>query len=266
MVAAAARCFVLISRGARPALFILPIFVAFDLGSWGLGYAFPDPPRTIGELAASVEVPDTIPAGSRIAAPALTDACNAALLRGYGIIPAYVGLPPARVLPRAEEATLRLAGVSWRQIDDAWVRVDAMPRARLVADVRQSADIAREIHRVDISTTALVDERLPLIEGPAGFVTIVDDRPGRIVIDVNAPRRNLLVTTETYHAGWRATDGERSITLTRVYGDHLGAVVEPGVGRIEILFDPASARNGFLLSAAALVLSMVLAAWLSRST
>jgi hypothetical protein len=265
LMGAAARLIVLSSRGARPALWILPLFVAFDLGPWGYDYMWTTPPRTIAELAASVEVPDTVPAGSRISAPLVTDICDAALLRDYSVVPGYAGLPPARVISYFDETALRLSGVSWLRVKDAWAPMDPMPRARLVTDVRVSSDIARDVSTIELSKTALVSEELPAIDGPAGSAAMVEDRPGRMVIEVSAPRRNLLVTTEAYHAGWRAADDEGAIRVVRAYGDYLAAVIEPGTRQIVLTFDPRSTRIGALISAAGLVLTAVLALLLLRS-
>ena len=63
--------------------------------------------------------------------------------------------------------------------------------------------------------------------------------------------------------GWRATtaDGQE----VRAYGDYLGAVVEPGVRQVEMVFEPTSARIGILISAAAAAFAALLALWASRS-
>ena len=240
LVAAATRIVLLTARGARPAFLILPVFVAVDLGLWGYGYMWATPPRTIAELAASVDLPDSAPAGTRIWSASLFGNCDVALLRGASILPGYSGIPPARVIPPSDEAALRLSGVSRVRTADAWTPVDPMPRVRLVADARVSADIAEDVKVIELSETALVSEQLPPMEGPVGSVAVVEDRPGRMVIALDAPRRNLLVTTEAYHTGWRAADGGRAMRVVRAYGDYLAVLIDPGTRQVVSLSIPGA--------------------------
>src|SRR5688500_1089285 len=102
-----------------------------------------------------------------------------------------------------------------------------MPPARLVVDVRPSGDVARDVRAIDIARTALVDRTLPALSGTPGTARISTHRAGRIVVDVDSAARALLVLTETYDAGWLATDGERPLQTARANGDYLSAVVEP---------------------------------------
>jgi hypothetical protein len=264
---AAARLTALSARGARPALWILPLFVAFDLGPWGYGYMWTTPPATIAQVAASVSAPPFIERGARISFPLGAANCdaNAAVLRGYAITSAQAGLPPARVLPPSGEAALRLSGVNWRRVGDVWTRVDALPRARLIGDVRVSVDIARDVSTIDLAKTALVSETLAGVVELAGSVVVAEDRPGRIALDVSATGRNLLVTTEAYHAGWRGVDQDgRTALVLGAYGDYLAAVVERGTGRIVLSFDPDSTRIGIWMSVAGLALTAAFALLLVR--
>ena len=262
LVAAATRIVSLSARGARPALLILPLFVAVDLGLWGYGYMWATPPRTIAGLAASIDLPESAPAGTRIAAQSLFGDCDIALLRGFSILPGYAGLPPARVLSPSDQSTLRLSGVSRVRGADGWTTVEPMARARLVADVRVSSDIAQDVKTITLADSALVSDELPPMEGPPGSAAIVEDRPGYMVIALDAPRRNLLVTTEAYHSGWRAADGERALRVVRAYGDYLAVLVEPGTRQVVLTFEPRSMRLGALVSLAGILLTVALTLWM----
>jgi hypothetical protein len=77
LMLAAARLTALSARGARPALWILPLFVAFDLGPWGYGYMWTTPPATIAQVAASVSAPPFIERGARISFPLGAANCDA---------------------------------------------------------------------------------------------------------------------------------------------------------------------------------------------
>jgi hypothetical protein len=102
----------------------------------------------------------------------------------------------------------RAAGVAWRQTRDRTrERVpDTMPRVRLIAHTEVSKDAARELRTIDMSRVALVSRPLALSGGEPGDARLLADRPGRIVVDVTTAGAALLVTTEAWDTGWRATD------------------------------------------------------------
>ena len=54
------------------------------------------------------------------------------------------------------------------------------------------------------------------------------DNPGDITVEVNAPASQLLVVSESFHDGWRATIDGSPVEVERVNGDFLGAVVPAG--------------------------------------
>jgi hypothetical protein len=144
--------------------------------------------------------------------------------------------------------------------------VNALPRARLVANVRWSSNLVRDLAGIAVEETALLSGQVAAFEGPAGSAIVVTDAPGRLVVDVTAPRRNLLVTTETYHRGWHAADDKgRPLQVVRAYGDYLATVVEPGTRRVVLAFEPASTRIGAWISAAGLLLTLGIGLVLTRT-
>lgn len=86
----------------------------------------------------------------------------------------------------------------------------------------------------------------------SGAARILDERPGRIDVEVSARARQLLVLSESYHEGWKAVDGERELEVSRADGDFLGCVVEPGRQTISFRFQPASFIWGRRMSLAGL--------------
>jgi hypothetical protein len=135
---------------------------------------------------------------------------------------------------------------------------DPLPRARLVSRAVASSNPGRAIHAVDIATTAVVSEPLPLEDGPAGTVSMAQDRPGWIRVGAIAPARQLLVVSESWHEGWRVTVDGEARPLVRVYGDFIGAVVEAGAHEVEVRFRPRSLEWGKRLSALGLGLIVLL--------
>jgi Bacterial membrane protein YfhO len=155
---------------------------------------------------------------------------------------------------------LRLAGVAWRQSPDGWTRVtDPMPRARLVANARQSERIGSEILHIDPARVALLDRPLDDPSGEPGSARILVDRPGRIDVETSAPGRQLLVLTERFHPGWRATADGRELQTLSVYGTYLGCVVNPGTSRIQLVFAPQSLTVGIAVTLGGLVLTVAIA-------
>ncbi|PYQ94720.1 MAG: hypothetical protein DMF96_24955 [Acidobacteria bacterium] len=80
------------------------------------------------------------------------------------------------------------------------------------------------------------------------------------MLETTAARRQLLTLTERFHGGWRAMQDDREREATRVYGDFLGCIVDPGRHLVRFTFAPASFSAGVrtsLASLAALILTLV---------
>src|SRR5262249_38521943 len=92
----------------------------------------------------------------------------------------------------------------------------------------------------------------PLDDAPPGAARIVVDRPGMIVVFTEAPTRQFLVLSESFHHGWRLTvDGKRG-PVYRAYGDFMGCLVPAGRHRVALRVRPASRAVGLWVSAVAL--------------
>jgi hypothetical protein len=112
---------------------------------------------------------------------------------------------------------------------------------------------------IDLATTAVLDEPIAPLAESEGVVEIVDDRPGRISVQVSTSSQQLLVLSERFEEGWRAAGGCIEGPL-RVNGDFMVCVVRSGVHRIEFVFMPSSYLLGRRLALAGggvLVLSFV---------
>ena len=254
------------SRGSRVALTGIVLFVGLDLGVYGLSYLRdPTPVTPSAAFEGQARPPDL---SGRV-----QSYNNYLLFGGLQLTGGYSALNPRPILPELHPARLRLMGARWVQLrtpwgrgpslsaktEDAghllagkviqttdgrgatsdWLRVDnPMPRARLVAHAMVSEAPARDLDAIDIARTALIAEPLDLGSGPPGTVQILDDRPGRIQVVVNAPNPQLLVLTETWHPGWTAQAGGRSIPCQPAYGSLLSCLVPPGQAQIDIRFFP----------------------------
>jgi uncharacterized membrane protein YfhO len=119
---------------------------------------------------------------------------------------------------------------------------------------------------------ALTERRLPGIpaEGgrppsPAGTARLAAYERERVVARTAAPRRSLLVLTDVHYPGWKASVDGSDAKVERV--DYLlrGVVVPPGEHTVELRYEPASWRAGWLISlAGALAIGGLAAAGLRR--
>jgi len=147
---------------------------------------------------------------------------------------------------------VRLVGIRWLFFADGTSRqvTDPLPRARLVGRVTQSDQPADILPTIDPRLVAIVEKDVNLPDSFPGETSIVRDRPGETVIDVNAPAEQLLIFTESWHPGWKAFIGERPVSIQRAYGDFMACRVGPGRQTVTFRYAPRSADLGGLISLA----------------
>ena len=97
-----------------------------------------------------------------------------------------------------------------------------------------------------------------------GAVSVPDYTPGHIVLNVDASRTSLLAVAESYYPGWNATLDGRPIPILRANYLSQGVVVPAGKHVIEMKYEPASFRNGVILSVAGLFGLLGLFVWWRR--
>ena len=115
------------------------------------------------------------------------------------------------------------------------------------------------MHKIDVDTTAVVDRAVDLEPGAAGACKVQKFRPGLIEVEVSAPRRQLLVVSESFDPGWSATAQGSPLPILRAYGDFMGCVVGPNTKNVVFRFTPASYVRGKQVS---LFASLIALAWL----
>jgi hypothetical protein len=148
--------------------------------------------------------------------------------------------------PESLRAALRVAGVAWAYKKRL---ADPLPRARLVVYAHKTEDLERALEVVDLSSTALVSQEIALGGGERGSAEIIRDAPGDVRVRTRAGTRQMLVLSESYHPGWRASSDGEPCPVVRVYGDFMGCVVQPGEHVVHFRFEPRSLVLGMRLSA-----------------
>jgi hypothetical protein len=252
------------ARGSRIALLALPVFGALDLGLWGYTFVWSTPPRSLEQLRTQAAWPEGVISPVSLHLPEANASRNLVMLRGARLFWGFMGLAPATVLPTEDAVVHQLAGVDWIYRNRTWTPVTSpMPRVRVVTEYQHSEKPAEDLHRIDISKTALVSDALPALDRGGRFDTHVSrDDPGYIDIDVVSTGRALLVTTERYHADWSATAGARRLAIVPVYGDFLGVVLDPGTYTVSLRFQSGSTSKGIAASLVGLCLLGCAALWL----
>jgi hypothetical protein len=140
----------------------------------------------------------------------------------------------------------------------------ALPRAFVVDRQRVvgSADAARDTVTAPsfpARSVAVTEKRIPGLAdgpgaGPAGSARVVDYEEDRVSVDSDAARRSLLVLTDSWFPGWKATVDGKDVPIERV--DYLirGVPVPAGAHRVEFSYQPLSWRVGWIVSLVALLL------------
>ena len=223
-------------RRMRWALAALVVVTAVDLAMWGIRFVSLTPAKTIGELTREIPPAPIDPAASYAAAPDIGPySHNLLVMRGYRLTTGYAGLFPATRNPLDDDLALRLSGTRW--FFDADGSRHPAPEAR--GRVRLQDSERREV---------------------TGAARLVVDRPGLLVVDVEAPGRSTLAFTERFHSGWSASTVAGPLPMVRAEEDFLGCVVDGGVHRVTLRFFPRTFVYGWILSAigAALVAGVLI--------
>lgn len=142
---------------------------------------------------------------------------------------------------------------------------NAFPRAWVVHQLVAApshASAFKQLDQVDLHRTAIVETRLPqplVTASSPDSVTFASYDADNISLDVTASSSGLLVLSEMYYPGWRATINGKPSLIYPVDGALRGIPVSPGANHIELDYAPASFRIGAALSLFTLI--CLLAGW-----
>ena len=171
----------------------------------------------------------------------------------------YVFTDPGLVLPAPRFRQVSSGATS------IYENTQALPRTFLVDRylARSDADIARALHdgTVDPGGVALLEQQLPPSAAPeprgdagAGTAHIRRYEDTLVEIDVDTPVRQLLVLSDAFYPGWRATVDGDSAPIYRAYYALRAVTVPAGRHTVRFTYAPSSLRAGALVSAATLAL------------
>lgn len=133
-----------------------------------------------------------------------------------------------------------------------------LPEAFLVGQVVEvpTAQVARtlrgDVEFDPVDEAFVEDECRPCVgldgPGPSGSATIERRDAGSLTVTVNAQRRSMLVVSQAWFPGWKATVDGRSAEVYRVDGVVNGVVVGAGAHRVELFYRAPGLRLGALVS------------------
>ncbi|HEV2125539.1 MAG TPA: YfhO family protein, partial [Chloroflexota bacterium] len=154
----------------------------------------------------------------------------------------------------------------------AWLYENSsvLPRAFLVGQTIVEPDIecaTARLHTVDLATEAVVER--PLLGTPSsvgagqGSVHLTAAKTGELAMRVETDAESLLVVTETFYPGWRATVDGRPISIHRANVLFRSIVIPPGTHDVRLWYDPLSFKIGVGLTLMAVAGNAALM-WRSR--
>lgn len=246
------------ARGVRWALIALVVLAAIDQGVYGMSYSIWGQSADLNQFARSMPFPEGNHEQRVVAnaSDATSHTGNRMLLAGLSRADGYAGLLPQRRFDYRQTAARRIAGVGWvlrsepregisGTAESSWQPIDApLSRVRLVTRTTTDQHVTAE--SLADSNFAQVVEPLDLAGGPPGVAQLLHDRPGDLCVQTEASNPQLLVTTESFHHGWRATVDGQPVAVIRVNGDFLGCVIPSGRCEVSLKFQPDSLRRGAL--------------------
>jgi len=272
LMAAAALLLIAAAQGVRGALVGLILFMAADLGYYGLSCTLDETGNVDDLRAQTVVPPGENDAGSpdtqRVFAPPAygrresSAIGNQMTLAGWSRTDGYAALEPSKSLNYFQLPALQVASTRWvhrspstsvidglAPYDENWMQVpDPLPLVRLVTHVVQSTNPAEDLAKIDIRREALCEYALALPPGKAGTATLVQHRSGEMAVKVCCSSPQLLVIAESYHPGWQCTIDGRPRHAYPVNGDFLGCVIEPGNSEVRMEFHPDSRCRGRIVT------------------
>ncbi|MBX9602781.1 MAG: YfhO family protein [Bryobacteraceae bacterium] len=133
----------------------------------------------------------------------------------------------------------------------------AFPRAWAVHQVEVSGNPGRLVDPAfDAGRTAMITADAPSLESCAGdTVDVLERQPERVRIHAGMRCRGLVILSDNYFPGWRATVDGRDVPILEVNGALRGVVVDAGEHQVEFRYQPASVRIGAILTLLAVLLA-----------
>ena len=159
----------------------------------------------------------------------------------------YLGKAPSR--SDQHEVFQSQSGVHVYENPNPFPRAWAVHQSRKVLGPQQARDLLADEGFDARNEVFLIGENPPRLASCTGDdVTMPRHEPNYVRIDAEMQCRGMVILTDTWFPGWRATVDGRSAKIERAYGFVRGVLVEPGHHTIEMRYRPLSVYFGAALS------------------
>jgi len=159
----------------------------------------------------------------------------------------YLGKKAAH--PEQREVFQGQAGVNVYENLNAFPRVWAVHQSRKLLRSEQGHDLLADDGFDARKEVFLVGENPPRLSSCSGDdVWMPRHEPNYVRIEARMECRGMVILTDTWFPGWRASVDGKSAKIERAYGFVRGVVVEPGSHVIEMRYRPWSVYVGAALS------------------
>jgi hypothetical protein len=229
------------------------------------GHSPSAPPRRVVALLRHLELYDSIGLYRARAYPRLAADPHLAALLGVG----FAVLPPRHAQPLLAAG---FSAVGSLPPNDVVLHRPALPRVRLVHRVIEASGEAGTFAAVVdaaagatgvavVETGALSAPLVELAMGTTEQVRVVRYEPERVEIDAVVAAPALLVLTDTFYPGWRATLDGVAVPILRADHAFRGLRLEAGRHRVVFFYAPDSVRAGAIISLAAAGIAICCLGW-----
>jgi len=172
---------------------------------------------------------------------------------------------PLKEEPERFELVAEMEGLQVFRDKTALERAYLVPEARLVSGLQEVLAVASDPAFAP-ARTALIERPLPepLPDTPfpagAGSARVTEHTFTRAEVEVDAPRRSILVLADAYFPGWRAEVDGRPVEIFPVNHVLRGVIVPEGRHRVRYRYAPASFYVGMAISIATCLATLAYAA------
>jgi hypothetical protein len=172
----------------------------------------------------------------------------------------YLGLTP----PRADlhEVFQGRSGVKAFENEKAFPRAWAVHRSVEVQDSKQARALLEDPAFDARHSVFLIGARAPkMADCGDDDVWVARHEPNFVAIKASMSCRGMVVLTDTWFPGWRATVDGRAVEIEKAYGAFRGVMVEAGDHTIEMRYRPWSVFVGAALTGAAALVAL----WMAKT-
>jgi hypothetical protein len=168
----------------------------------------------------------------------------------------YLGKTAAH--PEQHQVFQGQAGVNVYENPNAFPRVWSVHQSRKVLTQQQARDMLADPGFDPRNEVFLIGETPPHLPSCTGDeISMPHHEPNYVRIEARMECRGMVILTDTWFPGWRATVDGKSEKIERAYGFVRGVLVEPGSHTIEMRYRPWSVYLGAALSLLAAGIVMV---------